>query len=294
MSWILFSILAALVWAIVNTVDKYVFTKWIRKPVIPLMILGLIGLVASFFVHLFHGFSYLSYFNIVLAFVTGILYVLSMLFYFKAVKIEEISRVVPLFYLTSLFVSILAAVFLGEIFTPVKYLGIFLLVVGAVSISSKNFIKFGFGKAFWLMIAASLVLSVNVIITKYLLDFADFWTIFSYVRIGAFFALIPIFCFSFKDLISTVREHGKKVIVVISLNEILNLVGVLLITIAMTKGYVTLVNALSSVQPFFVLLIAIILSVFYPKILKEEIGKSAVLLKLIAITLMFVGVILII
>lgn len=294
MSWILFSILAATVWAIVNTVDKYVFTKWIRKPVIPLMILGLIGLVASFFVYLFHGFSYLSYFNIVLAFVTGILYVLSMLFYFKAVKIEEISRVVPLFYLTSLFVSILAAVFLGEIFTPVKYLGIFLLVIGAVSISSKNFIKFGFGKAFWLMIAASLVLSVNVIITKYLLDFADFWTIFSYVRIGAFFALIPIFCFSFKDLISTVREHGKKVIVVISLNEILNLVGVLLITIATAIGYVTLVNALSSVQPFFVLLFAVILSIFYPKILKEEIDKKTVLIKLIAITLMFVGVILII
>jgi len=229
-----------------------------------------------------------------LAFVTGILYILSMLFYFKAVKIEEISRVVPLFYLTSLFVSILAAVFLGEIFTPVKYLGIFLLIIGAILVSSKNFIKFGFGKAFWLMIAASLVLSVNVIITKYLLDFADFLTIFSYIRIGAFFALIPIFCFSFKDLISTVREHGKKVIIVISLNEILNLVGVLLITIAMTKGYVTLVNALSSVQPFFVLLFAVILSIFYPKILKEEIGKSAVLLKLIAITLMFIGVILII
>ncbi|MBA3064397.1 EamA family transporter, partial [Candidatus Woesearchaeota archaeon] len=279
MSWILFSILAALVWAIVNTVDKYIFTKWIRKPVIPLMILGIIGLIASFFVYLFHGFSYLSYFNIVLAFVTGILYILSMLFYFKAVKIEEISRVVPLFYLTSLFVSILAAVFLGEIFTPVKYLGIFLLIIGAILVSSKNFIKFGFGKAFWLMIAASLVLSVNVIITKYLLDFADFLTIFSYIRIGAFFALIPIFCFSFKDLISTVREHGKKVIIVISLNEILNLVGVLLITIAMTKGYVTLVNALSSVQPLFVLLFAVILSVFYPKILKEEIDKKTVLIK---------------
>jgi len=57
MLWILFSILAALVWAIVSIVDKYIFTKWIRKPVIPLMILGVIGLVASFFVYLFHGFS---------------------------------------------------------------------------------------------------------------------------------------------------------------------------------------------------------------------------------------------
>ncbi|OIO39895.1 hypothetical protein AUJ10_04235 [Candidatus Pacearchaeota archaeon CG1_02_31_27] len=294
MLWILFSILAALVWAIVSIVDKYIFTKWIRKPVIPLMILGVIGLVASFFVYLFHGFSYLSYFNIVLAFVAGILYIIGFLFYFKAVKIEEISRVIPLFYLSPLFVSILAAVFLGEIFTPIKYLGIFLLIIGAILVSSKNFIKFGFGKAFWFMIVTSLALSVDAVITKYLLNFADFWTIFSYIRIGAFFALIPIFYFSFKDLIFVVREHGKKVIIVISLNEILSVVSVLFITIATAIGYVTLVNALSSVEPFFVLLFAVILSIFYPKILKEEIGKSAVLLKLIAITLMFVGVILII
>jgi len=294
MSWVLFSILSAAVWAIVNTVDKYVLTKLVRKPVTPLIILGIIGLISSFFVYLFHGFSYLSYFNIALAFFAGILYVIGVLFYFKAVKIEEISRVIPLLYLSPLFVSILAAAFLREIFTPIKYLGIFLLVTGAVSISSKNFIKFGFGKAFWFMVVASLTLSLNSVITKYLLNFVDFWTIFSYIRIGAFFALIPIFFFSFKDLKLAVRENGKKTIIVMSLNEILALFAVILITIAMTKGYVTLVNALSSVQPFFVLLIAVILSVFYPKILKEEIGKSAILLKLIAITLMFVGVILII
>jgi len=294
MSWILFSILSAAIWAIVNTVDKYVLTKLVRKPVIPLMILGIIGLISSFSVYLFHGFSYLSYFNIALAFAAGILYVIGVLFYFKAVKIEEISRIIPLLYLSPLFVSILAAVFLGEIFTPVKYSGIFLLIIGAIFISSKNFIKISFGKAFWFMIVTSLTFSLNAVITKYLLDFVDFWTIFSYIRIGAFFALIPIFCFSFKDLISTVREHGKKTVILISLNEVFALFAVILITIAMTKGYVTLVNALSSIQPFFVLSIAVILSVFYPKILKEEIDKKTVLIKLIAITLMFVGVILII
>jgi hypothetical protein len=56
---------------------------------------------------------------------------------------------------------------------------------------------------------------------------------------------------------------------------------------------VTLVNALASVQPFFVLAFAVALSIFYPKILKEEIGRSAVALKLIAIAMMFAGVILI-
>jgi len=293
MLWVFFSILAAFIWAVANIVDKYILTKWVKNPVVPIMILGIVGLIAGFLVYLFHGFSILSYSNIVLAFIAGIFYILANTLYFKAAKIEEISRVTPLFYLTPLFVLILAAIFLGEIFTPIKYIGIFLLVIGAVLVSSKNFLKISLGKPFRLMLISSLALSLYSVITKYLLGFADFWTVFSYTRIGTVFILIPIFYFNFPDLVSTVKEHGKKVVAVISLNESFNVIGVLSITIATAIGYVTLVNAMSSVHPFFVLLFAVILSIFYPRILKEEIGKSTILQKLIAIALMFTGAVLI-
>jgi len=293
MLWVIFSILAGLTWAVVNIVDKYVLSKWVRKPIVPIMILGVVGLFASLFVYLFRGFSTLSCFNIILAFIAGIFYILCNVFYFKAAKIEEISRVIPLFYLAPFFILILAAIFLGEVFSPIKYLGIFLLIIGAIIISSKNLIEIRLGKVFWLMILSSLVLSIHAVIIKYLLSFADFWTIFSYTRIGTIFALIPIFYFHFPDLVSTVKKHGKKVVAVISLNESLNVAGVLFITIATAIGYVTLVNTLASVQAFFVLLFAIVLSIFYPKILREEIGKSTVITKLIAIILMFVGAVLI-
>jgi len=291
--WVIFSILAALIWAICNTVDKYVLTKWVKKPTVPLIITGIIGLLAILTVYLFQGFSVLSYLNIFLAFVAGILYILTNVFYLKAVKIEEVSRAVPLFYLTPLFVLILATIFLEEIFTPLKYLGIFLLIIGAILISSRDFMKISLGKAFWFMIFASLLWAVSLVITKYILNFADFWTIFAYTRIGTIFALIPIFCLNFSDLVSTVKEHGKKVIGVIAANESLNLLGVLFIIIATAVGYVALVDALSSVSSFFVLLFAVILSILYPTILKEEIGKSVIFQKLLAIILMFIGAILI-
>ncbi|PIU98266.1 hypothetical protein COS61_02345, partial [Candidatus Wolfebacteria bacterium CG03_land_8_20_14_0_80_40_12] len=182
--WVIFSILAALCWAIVSIVDKYVLTKWVRKPIVPVMILGIIGLLASLFIYLFHGFSPLSYLNIIWAFVAGVLYILSMLFYFKAAKIEEISRIAPLWYLTPVFVLILAAIFLGEVFPLIKYLGIFLLVTGAIIISLKNLEKISIGRAFWFMILASLVLSGEAVITKHLLNFTDFWTVFAYIKIG--------------------------------------------------------------------------------------------------------------
>lgn len=292
--WVIFSILAALCWTIVNIVDKYVLTKWVKQPFVVIIIFEFIGLLASIIVYFFRGLSPLSNFNIFLAILAGIFYLLMAIFYVKAVKIEEISRIVPLFYLSPLFILLFAGVFLGEIFTPLKYLGIFLLVIGALLISFKNLSKISFSKSFWLMILSTFSLSLNQLLTKYLLNFTDYWTIFSWERIGAAIGLIPLVYIYLPDLIDTVKEHGKRVVMAISVNETLNLFGVLFITIAVSVGYVTLANALSSIQPFFVLLFALILSRFYPSILKEEISKSTVFLKSIAVILMFVGAILII
>jgi len=143
------------------------------------------------------------------------------------------------------------------------------------------------------MMLSAIALTINQILTKHLLNFTDYWTIFAYTRVGAVIGLLPIAYIYFPELIDTVRRHGKRVVAIISANETFNLLGVLSITIAVSIGYVTLVNALSSVQPFFVLLFAVILSIFYPSILKEEIGKSVIFLKFIAIILMFIGAILI-
>lgn len=290
MSWILFSILAVIVWAVVNIIDKYILEKLIKKPIIPVIFVGVVGLVGSIIVYFTRDFSELSYTNIGLAILAGIFYILMAVFYFKAVKLEEISCVVPLFHLTPIFVLILALIFLGEIFTPIKYLGIFLLIMGAVLISSKGSLKINFGRAFWFMIFSSFALAINQIITKYLLNFADFWTIFSYVRIGAFIAVIPLFYINYKDILFLT----KKPLGFVVLSESLNLIAVLFFTIAISVGFVTLVNALTSTTSFFVLIFTVMLSIFYPKILKEEISKKTVLMKLVAIVMMFIGVVLII
>lgn len=288
MLWVILSILAAIGWAVVGTVDKYIITKW-AKPIIPVMIRGIIGMIISLLIYVIHGYSQLSSFNIFLSIIIGIAYVFVGFFYFRAVKIEEISRVAQLWYLYPLFTLILAAIFLREILTPIKYIGVILVLIGAIFISSKKFIRLTLGKAFVYMILANIVLATYMVVTKYLLQYADFWTVFSYLRIGTFLGTIPILFFNFSDIVNVVMEHGKKVIGVISLNESLNMFDMLLIAIAMVIGYATIVNTLYSTQAFFVLFFSLILSISYPKILREEIGKSTVLLKLIAAFLMFSG-----
>ncbi len=293
MYWILFTLLATLLWALGNIIDKHILSKWITKPIIPVMFVGIIGLLSSVVIYFFQGYETLSSINIVWAFIAGTLYILTNIFYYKAINLEEASRVMALFQITPLFVSIIAAVFLGEIFFISTHVGIILLVIGAIIISSKNSISLKFEKSFWLMILASFSWASMMVITKYLLDFADFWTIFSYSRIGTIFVLIPIVYFNFKDLLLAIKEKGKKIILIVSIPESIGIIAILFITIATVDGYVTFVNALSSLQPLFVLVMAVILSKFYPKIIKEEIGKSTVIKKIIAIVIMIIGAILV-
>jgi len=219
----------------------------------------------------------------------GTFYVLGALFYFKAVRLEEISRVVALFSFSPLLVAILAYLFLGELFNPDTYFGILLIVLGAYLISSHNFTRIRSLKTLGFIFLATLSFSILYIITKYLLDFADFWTVFGYVRLGTIIPLIPLCYVFFSPLTRFLYQHPKAFLG-ITLNESFTLVGTLSVTIAIALGSVTLVNTLVETQPFFNLLIVVILSIFYPHILKEEISPSTVLIKFIAIVLMFVGV----
>ncbi|MFH1285575.1 MAG: EamA family transporter [Candidatus Micrarchaeota archaeon] len=292
--WIIFSLLATLCWSISNVFEKYVLTKWVRNPLVITLVLGIVGLLAALGIIAFHGVVWLPFAFAALAIAAGVFGILGALFYFTAVKEEEISRVVPLAYLTPILIVLPAAFFLGEVFTLATYAGIFLLTMGAVLVSQKDVSKPHLGKAFWLMILSNATFAVDNLLCKYLLGYADVWSIWVYVRIGSALALIPVVYFHGNELVEIAREHGKKSLALIFANESISILGGFLFTIATAMGYVTLVSALGSLQPFVVLLFTLVLSRLAPEVLSEKTDKSTVLLKLAAIVMIFIGAMLII
>ena len=81
----------------------------------------------------------------------------------------------------------------------------------------------------------------------------------------------------------------KKTIALISFSELLTIAGVLLVTLSASLGPVTLTGTLSATSPFFTLLLVVFLSLFHPKILKEEITRKTISRKAIAMLLMLAG-----
>src|SRR5438132_8589048 len=98
MSWILLSVLAAFVWALCNVTDKYLFSKSIKDPVLGIILFGLVGIVFSAIVFLTKGFGQISLNNILIALLNGLIYLLASLCYYRALQLEEVSRVIPLLY----------------------------------------------------------------------------------------------------------------------------------------------------------------------------------------------------
>jgi drug/metabolite transporter (DMT)-like permease len=202
-------------------------------------------------------------------------------------KYDEVSRVVPLYSTTPLFVAIIAAIFLGEVFHIYKYLGIGLLVIGSLLITYKK--KLHLGPSFWCIILASMGWGFCVVIIKYLLEFADFWTIFSYLRLGGLITAIPVAIVFYKDLKIGLQKDYLHILSCVGFSRTFSLCAMITYMASASTGFITLVDALSTMQHLFLLFLTIIISIFYPKILKEEINKRTVCFKLVAVVLLILG-----
>jgi drug/metabolite transporter (DMT)-like permease len=293
MSWVELSLIATFLWASINVIDKVLLTKFIKHPVVSLIILSMTGLVVGIVFILFRPTAFTAELAIG-GLIGGLFYFGANYSYFQAVKQDEVSRVIPIINTAPLFLVFLGAIFLGEQLTLFQYLGVVLLVGGAVLISIHKSFGIRPNIAFWFAVGCAIFFALNQLETKYLLEVGiDFWAVFSSIRIGTGIVALPFIVKHWNDLKAQYHEKGVQSYALVTGTELLNLVAVLLFTIAVSEGPVTLVNALSSVQPLFVLILTIALSVFLPHILSEEIGKKTLGLKTIAIAAIVIGSILV-
>ena len=291
MTWFSLSLLAAFIVAMVVAIDKLVLVRWQVTPVLMTFFSASIALIAACGVWLTMGLSEMSFSGTGLALCAGILKTLFELFYYLAIAREEASRIATLLSLTPLFILLAASYVLQESLQPQEYFGVFLLVSGAVLITCKDKLFPRLNLAFCFVLLGILCLTANQIIIKYLLETTDYWTVFSYVRMGVFLAVVPLLPLVVSNLRAFRSERKGLVLSLIAVNNAIAVSGVFVFTVAVALGSVTLVNALGSVFPLFLLLIVVLVGTINPDILREELKKTVLLLKLTAVLLMVCGTI---
>jgi len=298
--WILLAFSGPLFWAISTHIDKYLVERYFKhsETAVLMVFTALIGILMLPFIIWFQpGTLVQPLLNIVVMIVSGIFYMGAMLFYLRAIQIEEASVVMPLFQTVSLFTFLLGYLVLGETLQWLNAIGALLIIIGALALSLDKSFHFRKLKPRFLamMMVCTFILALSSVMFKYFAVQSDFWgTIFwNYVGEALFgigILAIPRYWRQFTQLL---KKNTTSLLSVNAANELINLGGGLAVRFASLLAPVALVSAISSTTTLFVFLIGVLLTIFLPRLGREDISRRNLFQKGLAAVLVVVGVILI-
>lgn len=312
MNWLVLTIISYLLLALVNLGDKFIVDKLLKSSKAYAFSIGVLGslvfLIAPWFL------EWPGLFLLLINFLAGAFFIFALWAMYEALKRGEASRVVVVVGgIIPIFTIIFSLVFWGQKFTANQWLGLIFLISGTLIISfivSKKkkisiFIERlktvfrGTYKKRWvfLSIAAALLYSLSFIATKYAYEQQNFISSFLWIRLGALFVslLFLIDKDSRQEIFKSFAKDKKKKKPAkvgkgfVLVNQLLGSLAFVIQNYAIYLGPVAIINALQGIQYAFLLIIGIFFSLFYPKILKEDISKNTLIKKILAILIIGVG-----
>ena len=296
MSWIYFVILATFMWSITNIIDKYLVDKRIKSPLIVFIFMRIISIIPVIILIPILNIGVPNLYFLPFIFVSAVLMTLGIIIYYKIVEIEEISVSIPLFQFIPIFTLLMAFSLLGERLASMDYLGFLILILGGFVISIKRVSGlFRIGKVFWFVILASLVFSASYVIIKFVLNYVNYWETLIWVWIFGIFTTMPIL-FSgkirgkFKYYYSRINRNDWGILFT---NTIISILGSASYYFAINIGPISPIQASENIQMIFVFIFALLLTRFYPHILKERFDIRALMQKILGMILIIIGVLLI-
>lgn len=294
MLWLLVAILAYFLFAIVALGDKYLLGEKIPNPKVYSFYVGLLGILALFLIPL--GFSIPKPQEILLSIFAGALFIFALFFYYTGLRLFEASRIVPAiggilpiftFFLTFFLPLEKKTLTFPEVFAFI------LLIFGSILISLEKKRIIG-GKSLQFAILVAFLFALAFISMKFVYNFQSFWSGFIWMRIGGFFAaFFLLFSQEVRQEIFQKRiTFQKKTGIFFLSNQALGATGFIFQNWAIALAsiiYLPLINALQGIQYAFLFIFATLISLKFPKIIKEKISKRIIYQKIFAILLIIIG-----
>ncbi len=314
--WLLTALLSYFINAAVYVADKFLLSKRFHSSIAYAFYVGIWSFLNIAL--LVFGFWVPDWKEFILDLSAGLLFLGTLVFWYKALHQSEATRVVPVVgALVPVFTFLLGFIFLGEKLSERQLLAFLILVIGGVLISIKHtkFYEFRqvqerFFKIFGNMlggihahyrptrrliinsVVSAFFFAAYYVLAKHIYSTQPFIGGFVWSRMGSFLGTLLIFLVpSWRKLI---REHHGGVskpqnLLLFFLTRGLASAAFILLNWAISMGNVALINSLQGAQYLFLFIIILFLSSRYPKILKEEMGGGVVFQKIIGALLVGIG-----
>jgi drug/metabolite transporter (DMT)-like permease len=259
---------------------------------------AIIGALALPFIWLFQpGVVSLDPQSMAVIAVSGILYMGAIYFYLEALQVEEASTVAPFFQAAGIYGLILGYFVLGEKLSILQIIGVLLIIAGSVLLS----LRIGQGAGRFktrlviLMLTCALAIALSTLIFKFFAVRDEFWTttFWNFAGQAIFGVILMLIAANRRQFIKMMRANTGAVLSVNGANELINLGGNLGMRYTLLFAPLGIVQAINSTTPFFVLFFGVVLSLFFPSLGREKISFVGLMQKIIAISLVVAGVLLI-
>ncbi len=287
MTWLLIVILAHLFYALVFIIDKYILSRSLPHPIVYSFYVGVLSILIL--VLLPFGFYFPSFKEVVLIVLASIAQVAGWIYFYKALNMGEVSRIVPFVGgFIGIFTLILSMLLINEFLTLKQFLAVILLILGSLILSFKKGIFLG--KAFRLALLGALFFAIFWVITKYIFLGTSFISGIIWIRTGvAVIALTLLIPRKNRKLIFEKTEKIKAGTVKFFISgRALSILGAFGMYLAVFLGSVTLVNSLQGLQYVFILILALLLFKKIPSA-REQFSREIIFQKIIAIILIGLG-----
>jgi len=314
--WLVVAIFSYFISAGVYTADKFLLSKKFHS-----------SMTYAFFVGIWSIFNFIilvfdpwvpGAMELGLDLLAGFLFLVTLVFWYKALHQSEATRVVPIVgALIPIFSFVLSFIFLGHTLGERELLAFINLIIGGVLISVKETrfyvlreikesIKNVFGGVLGGIHAryrpsrrlvlnstfAAFLFASYYILIKYIYTTQPFIGGFVWSRLGSFLGvLLILFVPRWRKDIKDKQKHGRSPQnLPFFLSVRLVAAGAfILLNWAISMGNVALINSLKGVQYFFLLLIVFLLSAKFPEALKEELRGGVFLQKILGTCLIATG-----
>jgi drug/metabolite transporter (DMT)-like permease len=298
MTLYILALIGPLLYATANHIDKILLTKYFKYSGV-----GTLMLFSSLLSGAALPFLYLAdptildvdAYNIILLSIVGLLNIAILWLYFLAMKDAEASVVVVFYQLVPVFGYILGYFILGESLTTYQLFAMSIILLGTTIISLEfnehNHFSIRYKTALY-MVGASFFWALSSVVFKFIALEENvlrslFW---EHVALMIFGIILFTVAKTYRiNFIKALKENSKKIISLNFVNETIYITGTFVFSFAYLMAPVALVLLANSFQSFFVLVIGIMLTIFFPQIGVEKINPKTVLQKAVAITITGVG-----
>lgn len=254
MMWLPFALAASVMWAISNLIDQELVRKRLRDPATLVALAGLSAALPAAFIVMSGKLTWPDSGVVPLAAAAGVVGLLAYLPYFHALRIVPASTAMLLWNLSPVFVAIGARSVLHERLALIQYLALALLVGSAMIAAYADARRAGRRlAAISLMAFASILVAVEAVLQKAVFERSDFMNGYGWISVSAVGAALLGIVVRPRTRVYLRQAVSATTVRWVAGGVMLDLAAVTMLGWATSLGPVSVVRAVSGLQPLFVL-----------------------------------------